>query len=321
MVKKVTLIKQKKGLYRSFPTLFLNQEKVHIFYREASTGFGLVHGFKGRVLNINLELKDLLLSFSQNESSALDIKPLTVFESENEIDSIASKINDQCFTLSTRQFFKDKPMRVFNSIAQKPEFNSREELKVDGLKWFAFYGKAFAFKDEIILPAYGELIDNSVRCRPILLSLKNDSLKLVSYLPSDINGSILNESSIAFYDGSYHIFMRQDTMEFGIWHAFSDNLVNWSSPTKLFDKAQAPLFSAQKGKPFLTCRYFKEEGKTQLIGCDPFNYEKSRFVIDEYGGNPYDGAYSDHLETDAGTLVIYYKGNEEGEPSIEIALL
>jgi hypothetical protein len=145
-------------------------------------------------------------------------------------------------------------MKTFISFNDEPIYKERQEVKVRGITSFAFYGKGFKWREGYVFPAYGWL-KNEETDRPILLVTEDlKHFELLSYLPTDINGSILNESSVIEVTGRFLIFIRDDTFPFGIWYSVSSNLERWEEPQQLYIGAHAPMAIHHNGQVILACR-------------------------------------------------------------------
>jgi len=243
-------------------------------------------------------------------------KDYFVFESENEIDAIVSKLDKNIFSLGTRTYVKGKPGKTYISFSDKPVFKDRYEAKVKGVNGFAFYGKAFKWEAGYVFLAYGRLMEDTFS-RPLLLITDDcSSWDLLSYLPSNLNGTILNESSVVFDGERYFTFTREDSEPFGIWYSMSDELQKWSFPKKLVSSAHAPMSIHENGIIYLT---FRDLVSAELSSVSLYILFRNseRLTIDTYEGNPYDGGYTDICVIDNDVYITYYLGNEEGEPFIK----
>ncbi len=318
-----TLVPQINGTYSSFPTFTEHGGKIFVFYRQSAKSDIQCHGIHGKVKCFEIE-KDLFLNMfrdDKEENLYAFGKDYTVFESENEMDAIVSRLDDNVYSLCTRKYIDKRPLETYISFSDTPNFKDRHEVKIKDIDWFAFYGKAFKWKQGYVYPAYGDLKGE----RPLLLITDDfSSWELLSYLPGGSPGFALNESSIVFDGERYIIFMREDTepllddmLPFGIWYSTSTDLQNWSTPKKLLPQAHAPMSVYKDGKIFLVFRELVSENSSAVTLMSPFlSLEKTR--IETYKGSPYDGGYSDICFIDNRMFIVYYTGNESGEPYLRI---
>ncbi len=315
VVNKLTLIKSSKNTYNSFPTALLNQSKITVFFRQGTNKKNHPHGFYGKVLTFSIDFEEFLNCFS-NCKEDFSSRCKVVFEGDNELDSIVSKLSDNLFSLGTREYIKGSQMKTFLSISDSLNFKDRMEIKIKGAQWIIFYGKPFKWEQGYVFPAYGPLKNDS-RSRPLILITDDFShWDILSHIESD---TFLNESSIVFNGENYSIFMRENISEFGIWESVSTNLQNWSKPEKLFSNAHAPMGFCFNNNKFITFRDILGEDKAAISLYGLKGNEK--ISIDKYSGNIYDGGYSDHILINNKLFVFYYLGNENGEPEIKCAML
>ncbi len=311
-----TLVPQIKDTYSSFPTFTEHDGKIFVFYRQSVKSDIQCHGIEGKVRCFEID-KELFLKMFENDNEA-DLysfgKDYTVFESENEIDAIVSRLGENTFSLCTRTFMKNLPVRTYISVSDTPHFKERHEVKIKGAEWMVFYGKAFKWDQGFVFPAYGDLKGE----RPMLL-ITDDfrSWDVLSLLPANLSGMALNESSVVFDSEKYIIFMREDTGSFGIWYSTSHDLQSWTAPEKLISFAQAPMSVCRNGRIFLTFREFLDEDKAAVSLMSPFS-DTGVLTIETYNGDPYDGGYTDIGFIDDRMFIVYYTGNECGEPYLRI---
>jgi hypothetical protein len=237
------------------------------------------------------------------------------------MDAIFSPLREDLFALATRTF-DDGKMRTFISFSDEPRFTERQEVKVPGLDWLAFYGKGLAVGSELVFPAYGAL-SGHLHAHPVLVMPKGDrSWALAAVLPSnfrvDDQPVVLNESSLVYFRGKFHLFMRRDSHPFGIWHAVSTDLHDWGEPEPLLPRAHAPMAIVKGGRLWLTYRNIIEKHKAATAVIEPFGKARPR-DIDVYEGSPYDGGYGDLVAIGDRVLVIYYHGNPEAEPYLKVS--
>ena len=65
---------------------------------------------------------------------------------------------------------------------------------------------------------------------------------------------------------------------------------------------------------YLAYRDLLSANETGITLLDPATAETS--LVERYRGNPYDGGYTDMAVIDGRLFIVYYEGNEEGEPFI-----
>ncbi len=321
-----TLVPQIKDSYSSFPTFTEHDNRIFVFYRQGIKSDAQIHGVHGRVKCFEIDKGLCLNQFENNKIESLYElgKDYTIFEGKNEIDAIVSRLEDNVFSLSTRIYIKKQPMETYVSFSDVPYFKERKEIIIRGAEWIVFYGKAFKWEQGYVFPAYGELSELEGE-RPLLLITDDfSSWEVLSYLPGNFYGFTLNESSIVFDGEKYFIFMREetkpfaaDTESFGIWYSTSNDLQKWSPPEKLISWAHAPMTVFRNGRIYLTFRELVSDDTTIISLISPFS-DLDKLIIDTYKGNPYDGGYTDIGIIDERLFVIYYTGNDEGEPYLKI---
>lgn len=319
LVKKI-VIPQEENMYSSFPTFTEHNKKIFVFYRQGIKSESQCHGINGKIKCFEIDKELFLGAFSNKspENMYASGNDYVIFEKGNEFDAIVSKLDKDTFSFATRTY-SNKQMETFISFSDKPVFKERQEVKIAGVEWLVFYGKGFKCKEGYVFPAYGELRGEGFE-RPFVLITSNFSrFDVLSCLPSNINGSILNESSIIYDGRNYGIFLREDTPPFGIWYSASTDLQNWLPPEKLFSAAHAPMSLSLRGKIFLIYRDLLPGDNTGITLLDQLSGYKTS--IDSYEGNPYDGGYADLMEVDRNLFAVYYLGNTEGEPYIKCCKL
>lgn len=321
-MKQKIIIPRQKNLYSSFPTMTTDDKNLYIFYRQAKTDEDFVHGYYGKVNCFKIEQQAFLEAMRSDKQTIFSLgKHETVFSStkQNEIDAIVSKLDKNLYTLVTRQYLPKKLNQPYLSVSNSPTFNERKAIQHPDLQWFVLYGKALKSTEGYIFPAYGSSKSEPGQ-RPFLLQTDDfTTWSILSTLPLN-EDYILNESSIVFHDGLYTIFMRDNKLPFGIWHAESKDLKQWTKPTKLITHAHAPITLLHNGKLFLTYRDLSVNKKWLTSLIEPFT-SKQKIILDQYEGNPYDGGYSDLIVIKDQLICVYYSGNEDGEPEIKCSIL
>jgi hypothetical protein len=309
------LINSVKNTYNSFPTAVTDKDKLTVFFRQGRLKQNHPHGFYGRVLSFNVALDEFYSCF-QNGNKEFKDRCQVVFQGDNELDAIVSKLSDSVYSLGTREYIKGCSMKTFLSVSDSPDFKERMEIKIKGTQWVIFYGKAFKWEQGYIFPAYGPL-KNDNRSRPLVLITDDFShWDILSYIEGE---TFLNESSIVFNNNEYSIFIRENQGEFGIWQSSSTDLQNWSKPKKMFPNAHAPMGFCYNNQQYVVFRDILEEEKG---GVSIYSLKtKEKVLLDSYYGNIYDGGYSDPVLIDNTLFVFYYLGNKSGEPSIKCAML
>lgn len=308
-----TVISQRENIYSSFPTFTEFDNSIYIFYREATS-----HVFGGKVKCFKIEKELFINAFGDDNIKSLynSGEEYTVFEGANENEALISKLEGNVFSLATRTYERKK-LKSYMSFSNEPKFKERCEAKIKGIEWLIFYGKAFKWKEGYVFSAYGDLDGE----RPLVLITEDfQAWDVLSYLPSDFDGVILNESSIMFDGKNYTIFMREDTKSFGIWYSISDNLQEWTPPVKLTAAAHAPMSLYKDEKIYLTFRDLISPGLSSVSLMFSGNVPE-KITIEQYKGSPYDGGYTDIAVINDEVYILYYIGNEDGEPFINICKL
>ena len=316
-----TIVGRQSDRYAAFPTFTHDAQHIYLFYRQGQRGDPCTHGRKGRVIRRVIDKSVFLKAFREGSETDLTVmgEERVLFDQDNEMDAIVSKLNDNTWALATRTFSPpDNRMTTYFSLASQPDFNQRHPVRVPGVKWLVFFGKGFAWQGDWVFPAYGGL-DEDTLYRPLLLATRDGiSWRCLAYLPSPIDGVGLNECSVAELNGVWHMFMRCDHKQFGIWHATSSDLVTWSKSRQLFSAAQAPMALAVDGRILLTYRRIIGEDSAASSLLDPFDGES--IDLETYAGNIYDGGYTDPGMVDGKLCIFYYQGNDVGEPFIRCCI-
>jgi hypothetical protein len=310
------VIPRSHATYSSFPTFMEHGGRLFVFYRRGEKSVGKCHGLFGKVRCLEVETRVFLRAF-QDEPEA-DIArsgdDRVVFDEGNEFDAIVSRLGDNLFSLATRNYDEHNVMHTFLSVSDSPRFDTRHEITVPGVRWLAFYGKALACEAGFIFPAYG-CLDAERTERPLLL--RTDDFRhfdLLAALPTNIDEAVLNESSLVSTEDGFAMFMRDDTFPFGIWYSFSKDLVVWEEPARLCFFAHAPMAITFRDTLYLAYRDLLSPNETGITLLDPAAAEST--LVESYRGNPYDGGYTDMAVIDGRLFIVYYVGNEEGEPCI-----
>ncbi|MBM7866147.1 hypothetical protein GTO89_05685 [Heliobacterium gestii] len=353
MIARKTLVPRQRNRYSAFPTFTEHRDRVYIFYRQGVTSARQCHGVDGTVRCLRLDKGEFLERMHADRGEGfVDVgEDKVVFRSENEIDAIVSRLDEDLFTLCTRTYLRGRICPAFVSVADEPRFTERCAVELKGVEWIVFYGKAIKSPTGCIFPAYG-ILKGETFTRPLVIVTDDfEHWDVLSYLPSNIDGAVLNESTIVFDGSRYRMFSRQDSAPFGIWLADSDDLQRWSKPIRIFSKAHAPMAVSlpegialayrdlrEKRKSAVAIRLLRaNEGWEQEVCSsngsagenqgddeeDAASRESgnSGLTLDMYEGNPYDGGYTDLAVVDDDLVVVYYQGNEDGEPSIKAAAL
>jgi hypothetical protein len=316
---KKTIITQSENVYSSFPTFIEYSDKIFIFYRQGMRSDRQCHGILGKVKCFEIDKNLFTKAFNNRKLKNLYHLgyEYVVFEEGNEHDAIISQLDENAFSLATRTYIK-RQWKTYISFADKPVFKERCEVKIRGIKWLSFYGKGFKWKEGYIFPSYGQLKGEDFARPLIVITSDFSNFDILSYLPSNINGAILNESSVVFDGMRFVIFMRDDIPPFGIWYSTSDDLQNWRFPEKLFSFAHAPMAMLFKNKIYLSYRKLISKEKSGIsLKTDAIDDNSKEILIDIYKGNPYDGGYSDIGIINSEIFIMYYLGNTEREPYIK----
>ncbi len=318
-----TIIPQRPGVYASFPTLITHGTDVYMFYRQGRTDPSQVHGLNGKVRCLRIPTANLLASLTASVDEALLPKTDTElpFAGPNELDAIASRLDDNLFALGTRTYLAGRLCQAYISFAGAPQFTHRAPLSLPDLHTPIFYGQGFASPQGYVFPAYGRLATDRVT-RPLLLVTEDcASFRVLSTLPTNLDGRvILNECSVVHDGEAYLCFIRQDSEPFGIWLSRSVDLLTWSAPRKLITKAHAPMALNVNNTIYLAYRDLSAPDETRIRLCTPFASGMD-YVLDTYRGNPYDGGYVSLCSAQDRLLAAYYLGNPQGEPCIKLSTM
>ncbi|MBF0566469.1 MAG: exo-alpha-sialidase [Nitrospirae bacterium] len=320
-----TLIPRKENTYSSFPSIVEHRDKLYVYYRQGQRDPVQCHGLYGKVRCFVIEKEIFLRQFSESpDESLLPLgKDYVVFESINEIDSIATRLDDNLFTLSTRTYVRDKIGRTYISYSKTPVFHNRHEVELKEALWVVFYGKPFKWARGFVFTAYGVLRGESRQSSLVLYTEDFHSWSLLSRVQGteEPGGEIVfNECTIAGDGVKYTMYLRQDSYPYGIWYAKSEDLNNWSPPVKLLSCAHAPCVAVRGCNVYLTFRNLIDEYTSAIAIIQPF-IERSPIEIERYSGDPFDGGYSDTAFIEDKLYVVYYRGNTYGEPDIRVACL
>jgi len=322
-----TVIPGEEAAYTAFPTFVTCRGEVFLYYRKGVVDKAGSHGKQGRVHCMRFDETDFLNGFGKTRPLCQLGRDHVVFGEGNEMDAIVSKLGPQRYCLATRNYDEEKVMRTFISFSDKPIFKERKALEIQGLDWFAFYGKAFSANGVDVFPAYGSL-KGEIFGRPLLLtSHQGRDWKPLASLPSYWDGkTVLNESSLAGVGDGWVLFMRQDTAPFGLWVAYSKDLLQWSKPQKWREAAHAPMALNIRGRLCLCFRNILEKDRAAIAlsvfkDVPTFSGGDELVNLDTYVGSVYDGGYGDLGAVGGELFVFYYHGNEEGEPFLKAARL
>ncbi|MGD0233715.1 MAG: hypothetical protein ABSC55_04160 [Syntrophorhabdales bacterium] len=314
LVKRV-VIPRRHATYSSFPTFVEHEGRLFVFYRQGEKSVGKCHGLNGKVRCLDLETEVFLRAF-QNESEvdlARSGEEQVIFAEGNEFDAIVSKLGDNLFSLATRSYDQHNVMHTFLSVSASPRFEQRREIAVPDVRRLVFYGKAHPCDTGFVFPAYG-CVDAERIERPLLIHTDDfHGFELLAALPTNIDGAMLNESSLVRTEDGFAIFMRDDTFPFGIWYAISPDLRRWDTPRRLCFTAHAPMALSTGAELFVAYRDLRgEETAISLLSVSTGVVD----MIDVYPGSPYDGGYTDLGIIGEHLYIFYYLGNEEGEPYV-----
>lgn len=309
-----TIVKEEKQLYSSFPTMSICKDYLAIFYRQGVVDAKNPHGFCGKVKCIRLKLSELENFFNQN--SPIDIQENTIFESQNELDAIVSKLSDKLYTLGTRIFVKDKINDVFLSVSSDCNFKKRQKISIKDVNLAAFYGKSLSAESYYIFSAYGTLKKETFT-RPLFIATDDFShFELFSHIESS-KDLMLNETSVVKTENFYIAFSRKDTYpNYALYYSTSKDLVNWDKPEKFLDFALAPMAININGTIFVSFR--DNEGNTNKISIINTKTRKKK-IIDTYTGSLFDGGYTDLAFINEYIYIVYYTNNQA--PFIKMAKL
>ncbi|MFQ5739336.1 MAG: hypothetical protein ACE5JX_10020 [Acidobacteriota bacterium] len=313
-----TIVPQQRGLYNSFPTFVQERSRIFLFYRRGAKGRRGSHGSQGQVRCLVFEREEFLEAFREEKTESL--YPLgqdgRVFGQGNEMDAIVSDLGGGVFSLATRSYDNQGRMTTFISVADHPHFADRIPVTVEGVRWLVFYGKSFRWNRGFVFSAYGWLKNENFD-RPLLLfTEEGEKWELLSYLPSGDEGLLFNEGSVVFHRNRYFIFLRHDRKPFGLWYSTSRDLQQWAPAQMLFESAHAPMAFVAGERLWLSYRRLLGDNRASTALIEPFA-GRSVKNLEVYPGNWYDGGYSDLGHIGEDLFVVYYQGNEVGEPSIK----
>lgn len=323
-----TLVPQAADRYSAFPTCTLYQDAFFIFYREGCKGKWGTHGYGGSVKSACWRQAELLTYLDGPTDTPPPPTTTTLFAETglNEMDAIVSDLGNT-FSLATRHFDRERAMFSFVSFSADLQFTERRLVQVPGVRWFVFYGKAFAHGDDYLFPAYGAC-DGVPYMQPLLLATPSSkpgkSWRLFQAVPNGREGLELNESSLCRHNDRWHIWSRKHQKPFALYHATSPDLHTWTKPVEWQSRAHAPMAAVFDQRVFLSYRSILNDSKEN--GCEntpvagttvslPFE-DTADHAVETFPGNPYDGGYSDLAWLDDRLLVVYYHGNQAGEPYI-----
>ncbi len=317
-----TVIPEEDDIYSSFPSFVEYNGKILIFYRQARRSSRQAHGTGGVVRCLEIEKETFVQAFAaESEQPLRDFgSDSLVFESENELDAIVSRVEEDLYTLATRTYIKEKKNIPYATFSDRPVFADRHAPQIKDVSWYVFYGKAFHWEDVLVFPAYGGM-GGELCCRPLLLATPDrKSWELLSYLPGKVDERILNETSVVFDGEKYQFFVRDESPPFGIWYGEAEDLRKPSLVKKVVDSAHAPTALHWTDRTILTFRELIDEKTSAVSLRSPWSAAEN-VRIETYAGNPYDGGYSDLGVIDGQLYVVYYLGNERGQPSIRACRL
>jgi len=310
-----TIVPRRKDSYASFPTFACDEDRLVLFYRAGRKGNPATHGSAGRVMRMVFDRDAFLRAMIDPDLEDLSglAEAETIFADDNEMDAIVTRMEDGVWTLATRTF-AGEVMTTFMSMSASSDFSRRVAVRVPGVAWLVFFGKGMRVGDRYVFTAYGGLTEDRLY-RPLLIETRDgEAFRLLAALPSPIDTVGLNECSLARDGNGYHLFMRQDTPPFGIWHARSPDLVTWTTPAPMIEHAHAPMALSHEGGVLLTFRRIISEDVAASALALP--HDGPAVDLERYEGNIYDGGYTDPGVVDGWLLVFYYQGNRWGEPAI-----
>ncbi|CAM2010756.1 hypothetical protein [Acanthopleuribacter pedis] len=321
-----TLVPRAAGQYSAFPTCVTVGDSFYLFYRQGQKGKWGTHGFGGTVQRAAWNKAALLTYLEGQTDSCPEPQTATLFgkTGHNEMDAIVSPLGETT-SLATRYFDKNRGMFSFVSFSRDLSFPDRQAVTVPGLHWFVFYGKAFVHGDDFLFPAYGGT-KPGVLMEPFLLATKRTqpgaAWRVFAAPASGTDTLQLNESSLCFFENTWHLFSRKHGKPFALYHTTSPDLNQWSKPVEWQSHAHAPMAVVFENRVYLSYRTILSDENEE--GCEakpvagtalsrPFE-DAPDLVLDTFPGNIYDGGYSDITQLDGRLLVVYYHGNTAGEP-------
>jgi len=314
----LTIIPREINVYSAFPTLVVHEGRVYVFYRRGYKNPYQCHGLGGAVRRFEMDAALLLDAFSAGAPQCVYPlgRDITIFTSENELDAIVSAPDGGVYTLCTRTYVRDAIAATFVSHAPIPDFDGRNEVKIDGIQWLVFYGKSMKWRNGFVFPAYGVLSGRGVMCPLVLFTRDFSAWSLISHVDAP-SGCVLNESSIAPHGPGYAMFMREDSGDRGIWVSQSEDLKLWSAPRKILTAAHAPMAAVIGGEIFLSFRRLIGNGVSAAAYIKPYS-GGGITDVEVYRGSLFDGGYTDWAVIGGRVFLVYYAGNEGGEPCIRM---
>jgi hypothetical protein len=185
-----------------------------------------------------------------------------------------------------------------------------------------FYGKSLKWRDGFVFPAYGVLSGLDAKMCPLLLFTRDfGAWEILSHVDAP-SGCVLNESSIVPHEGGYAMFMREDSGRCGIWVSESHDLERWSAARRLMSAAHAPMAAVLDGEVYLSFRSLIGDGVSAVAYTKSFAGKSCSSAVTDvevYRGNLFDGGYTDWAIIGGRIFLVYYAGNEDGEPCIRMA--
>ncbi len=316
-----TVVPREAGTYSAFPTAVVYKGNIYLYYRRGRTSSAQVHGLNGIVKRIKIATKEYLKAHLEPCEEPLvrlgDEK--TVFAAGNELDAIVGKLEENLFSLCTRDCVVGSHNTCFVSFSEEPEFCERQAVKIPGVELHAFYGKPIKTPHGYVFTAYGAM-ERDGEQRPLLLVTDTKHWEWLSHLPSRGGGKRLNECSLARHDGKWILFIREDEPPFGIWYSESSDLQRWSPPRKVINSAHAPMALTVENTLHLAYRWLIKENLSAVTLRSPWNGD-TPLALERYQGSPYDGGYTDLFRAEGWLVVIYYLGNPQAEPLIRSSLI
>ena len=319
---KKCLIKQRNSYYLAFPSFITVGGWFHLFFRETETLKIGTHGGYGVVKRWSVPIQDLVAHLKSVSDYVLEgLEPETVFKNDNEMDAIVSQLETDLFCLATRTFNAQGAMKTFLSVGEDLNFSTRQEVRVKGVDWMAFYGKPVSAEKGYFFTAYGGLTGECFSRPLILRTVDFRSWELFSALSSPHADMILNESSLVLTKKGYFIFTRQDSRPFGIWYSQSEDLKSWSPYTEITSSGHAPIAICQDNDIYIGYRSIESEERASM-GLIRFSDQRMT-QLDQYCGNIFDGAYCDIGLINDCFAVVYYMEDlmgSTGSPTLKIIM-
>jgi hypothetical protein len=121
------LVPHRKDIYASFPTFVEHKKFLFVYYREGVTNTAYTHGLDGKVLRLKMKISDLEKTIRGEIDVPLWnlLEKRVVFNAENELDSIVSKLDENLFSLCTRNHIHGVLNQCYVSFSDEPEFSER----------------------------------------------------------------------------------------------------------------------------------------------------------------------------------------------------